>query len=116
MLTMGVLASGQGTNLQALIEATREGVIPARIEVVISDNPQALALERAKQAGIPAYYLDPGPRKTYLIPEVEKRYVACLQKNHVQLVCLAVFMRVFFPPSPTGSSTSILRFSRLSLD
>ncbi|MCM8768469.1 MAG: phosphoribosylglycinamide formyltransferase [Candidatus Omnitrophica bacterium] len=94
MLTIGVLASGQGTNLQALIDAIKEGYLPGRIGVVISDNPQAYALERAKKAGIPAFYLPPGPRKTYLVSEVEKQYVECLVKHQVQLVCLAGFMRV----------------------
>jgi len=94
MLTIGVLASGQGTNLQALIEAIKEGSLPVRIGVVISDNAGAYALERARKAGLPAHYIAPGPRLTYLVPEVEKKYVACLQQHGVELICLAAFMRV----------------------
>ncbi len=94
MLIIGVLASGEGTNLQALIDAIKEQNLPAKIGVVISDNRQAHALKRAEKEGIPSFYLPPGPKKTYLVPEVEKEYVACLRKHNVQLVCLAGFMRV----------------------
>ncbi|MEP7356454.1 MAG: phosphoribosylglycinamide formyltransferase [Anaerolineales bacterium] len=49
-----VLASGNGSNLQAILEACSSGALPARVAAVISDRPQALALERARRAGVPA--------------------------------------------------------------
>ncbi len=60
MLRLAVLVSGGGTNLQAIIDRIQDGTIPnARIDVVISNNKGAYALERAKRAGIPALALSP---------------------------------------------------------
>ena len=60
MLKIGVLVSGGGTNLQAIIDGVQAGTIEnTSIEVVISNNPGAYALERAKQAGIPAECVSP---------------------------------------------------------
>lgn len=58
VLRVGVLVSGTGTNLQALIDACRAGEVPAEIAVVISNVPGAYALERARRAGIPAVVHD----------------------------------------------------------
>ena len=58
-LQLAVLASGRGSNLQAILEAIREGKLSARVAVVISDNPEALALERARQQGLPALLVKP---------------------------------------------------------
>jgi phosphoribosylglycinamide formyltransferase-1 len=52
MINIGVLASGRGTNLQAIIEAVEEGKIEGRISIVISDNQDAFALKRAEQHNI----------------------------------------------------------------
>ncbi len=93
-LKIGVLASGRGTNLQALIDNMKSGKLKAEIVCVISDNPNAKALERARKAGIPAYYIPPGPKKTVLSPEAEEKYIECLKKHGVELVCLAGFMRI----------------------
>jgi phosphoribosylglycinamide formyltransferase-1 len=57
-----VLASGRGTNLQALIDACASGALPARIVAVYSHTPTALALERARRHGIPATFVAP-PQK-----------------------------------------------------
>ncbi len=59
-LRLAVLASGSGTNLEAILKACEEGSIHARVVVVISDNPGAYALERAKQYGISAVAVDRG--------------------------------------------------------
>jgi len=58
MVNIGVLASGRGTNLQAIIEAIEEGKIEGEIKVVISDNPDAYALKRAKQNNIETEYIN----------------------------------------------------------
>jgi len=89
-----VLASGRGTNLQAIIDAVLDGTLPARIAVVISDNREAEALRRAEEAGIEALYIPPGRFRTKLEPEVERRYAEALKERGVQLVLLAGFMRV----------------------
>jgi len=57
--TIAVLVSGRGSNLQAIIDAVAAGTLEVDIAGVFSDQPQALALERARKAGIPAYALSP---------------------------------------------------------
>ncbi|MGB9641705.1 MAG: phosphoribosylglycinamide formyltransferase [Candidatus Ratteibacteria bacterium] len=94
MFTIGVLASGKGSNLQAIIEQVKTGFLNVKIGVVISDNPQAYALEIARTEKIPATYIEPGKYKTFLAQAQEKKYVECLKEHHVELVCLAGFMRV----------------------
>lgn len=93
-LRLGVLGSGSGTNCQALLDACAQPAFPAEIAVIISDVENAKILDRARQAGIEALYLAPGKFRTKLEPEVEQRYVAALRERHVELVCLAGFMRV----------------------
>jgi phosphoribosylglycinamide formyltransferase-1 len=93
-LALGVLASGRGTNLQAVIDACRKGRIPAEVRVVISDVEDALALDRARRAGIAAVYLRPGKFKTKLEPEIELAYANCFREHGVELVLLAGFMRI----------------------
>ncbi len=94
MKHIAVLASGRGTNLQAIIDNIENGTIPAKLVCVISDNKEAPALERARRHNIEALYIDPGSKKTWLIPEVEEKYVKVLKDRNVDLVCLAGFMRV----------------------
>ena len=91
---LGVLASGRGTNLQAILDACREGRIPGEVRVVISDVRNTRALERACSAGVPALYLDPGRFKTRLEPNAELAYADCLKQYGVELVLLAGFMRI----------------------
>lgn len=98
MKNIAVLASGRGTNLQAIIENTENGTLKANLVCVVSDNKDAKALERARQHNVEAVYLDPGPKKTWLIPEVEAQYVKALQDRSVDLVCLAGFMRILKKP------------------
>src|SRR5262249_30276722 len=58
-LVLGVLASGRGSNLQAILDAVDAGRCPARVAVVVSDKKDAPALERARRAGIRGVHLDP---------------------------------------------------------
>ncbi|WP_369019312.1 phosphoribosylglycinamide formyltransferase [Thermatribacter velox] len=87
-----VLASGRGTNLQALIDASKENYFNGYISLVISDNPRAYALERARLAGIPTVVLDYAsfPSKK----EYEKKLLAVLQEENPDLICLAGYMRI----------------------
>jgi len=93
-INLGVLVSGNGSNLQALIDHIKDGSLNAEIKVVISDNIHAYGLERAKNSNIPQFYIEPGPFKTKLSEEAEEKYIECLKKHNVQLVCLAGFMRI----------------------
>lgn len=94
-LTIGVLASGRGSNLQAILDAIDQGRLKARVAVVISDNSRALALERARGRGIPAHFVDLGahPDKE----PYEREIVSLLQRYGVELVCLAGYMRIVGP-------------------
>jgi phosphoribosylglycinamide formyltransferase-1 len=91
-LRVGVLASGRGSNLQAILDATRAADFPARVVVVIADRERAVALERAAAARVPAEFLDPKAcrdREAY-----DAALLACLARYGVELVCLAGFMRI----------------------
>lgn len=95
LLTVGVLISGSGSNLQALIDRMADGSIPARIGLVISNRADAFGLERARRAGIPAMVID---HKTFPDRErFEQAMIAALEQAGVGLVCLAGFMRVLTP-------------------
>lgn len=92
MLNLGVLVSGRGSNLQAIIDAIESGKIPARISLVISDKDQAYALERCKRHGIESLVIK---RKDFPSKEeFELRIAEELKAKGVELVVLAGFMRV----------------------
>ncbi len=94
-VVIGVLGSGSGTNFQAIADAIAAGTLThTRVGAVLSDRPEARILERARAAGVPAQYVDPGPFKTKLDPEAEARYVAALREHGVELLVLAGFMRM----------------------
>ena len=92
---IAVLCSGQGTNLQAIINAIRARRLQARIAVVISDRANAFALVRAKRARIPTVFVD--PKRYPNRAAFDRRLIAVLTSYQVQLVCLAGFMRVLSP-------------------
>ena len=92
---VGVLVSGNGTNLQALIEAARAPDYPAAIALVLSNNPAAYALERARQALIPAGIVDQA--RFPLREHLEQALLDGLRQHDVQLLCLAGFMRILSP-------------------
>jgi len=89
---LGVLVSGRGTNLQSIIDQIGQGKLNARIAIIISNKPEAQALERGKKHGIETAFLDP---KLYSEKAEYDRALADLLKKHsVDLVCLAGYMRV----------------------
>lgn len=90
--TIGVLISGRGSNLQALIDAIAEGRLRATIGVVISNRAGAAGLERARAAGIRAVVVD--HREFAARDEFERAVVAELRAAGVRVVCLAGFMRL----------------------
>jgi phosphoribosylglycinamide formyltransferase (EC 2.1.2.2) len=91
-MKVGVLVSGRGSNLQALINAYSEGKIKGEIALVISDNPQAYAIERCKRHGIECAVVERREFESKL--EFERRMVELLREKGVELVVLAGFMRV----------------------
>ena len=96
MLKIAVCVSGGGTNLQAIIDAIDNGTITnAKIEVVISNNPGAFALERAKKARIEGICVSPKNYETRA--EFNKDFLAKLNSYNVDLVVLAGFL-VVIPP------------------
>ena len=95
MLTarVGVLVSGGGTNLQALIDAEAAGKLPhASIALVISNKADAYALERAERAGIPCATVL--RRDCADAEEFEERIVTLLEENKIDLIVLAGFMAI----------------------
>jgi len=93
-IRVGVLASGRGSNLQALIAASCDGRIDADIAIVVSDRPDAVALQRARDAGVKAHYVDPLRKGARLAEESETRIMSLLDEAGVDLVALAGFMRI----------------------
>ena len=92
MINIGVLASGRGTNLQAIIEAVKEGKIEGRISIVISDNRDAFALKRAEQNNIETEYINFKSFKNK--EDYNKKIIECLKEKDVDLVVLAGYMRI----------------------
>ena len=89
---IGVLISGRGSNLQAIIDAISAGRLDARVAVVVSNRADAAGLERARQAGIETLVL---PHRDY--PDrtaYDRALAAALKARGVELVCLAGFMRL----------------------
>jgi len=92
MLRIGVLASGRGTNLQAIIDACEKKMINAEVVVVLSDNKEAYALERGKEHGIDAFFVTPLVKE-----EHERRMDEILREHDVGLVVGAGYMRILSP-------------------
>ncbi len=95
-LRVAVLASGRGSNLQALIDAIEAGQVQARIVAVISNKKEAVALERARKHGIKDLFVDPKPfagrsdsREAY-----DRSLLEVLQQHEVELVLLAGYMKI----------------------
>ena len=92
LLRVGVLASGRGSNLQALLDAGSRADYPARVVVVVSDREDARALARARAAGVSSLFVNPkdhGDRAAY-----DAVLTKTLEHHEVGLVCLAGFMRI----------------------
>lgn len=94
-LRLGVLISGRGSNLQALIDAASDPTYPAEVALVISNKPDAAGLDRARAAGIPTLVLK--PRDFADKAAHEAAMIAALEAAGVGLVCLAGYMRLLSP-------------------
>lgn len=96
---IGVLASGRGSNLQAIIDAIEAGKVDAKIVLVLSNKKDAVALERARKHGLTDVFLDPKPfagqpdsREAY-----DRAVLDVLRKHDVELVLLAGYMKIVTP-------------------
>ena len=103
---LGILISGRGSNLQALIDATRDGRLDATIAVVISNRADAAGLERARRAGIEALCIDhrPWPSRD----DYDRALARELRARDVGLVCLAGYMRLVGAPLLEAFPNAIL--------
>jgi len=93
-LRVGVLASGRGTDLQSIIDASEKGIIDAEVAAVISDNKDAFALKRAEKHGIKAFFVNPHGKN---VQDHEKEINRILVDNDVGLVVGAGYMKVLSP-------------------
>ncbi len=91
-MNFAVLASGRGSNLQAIIKAVKAGKIKAHLKVVISDKKDAYALEHARQADIPAVYID--PKDFHDRESFDRAIVERLRAFQVDFVVFAGYMRL----------------------
>jgi len=94
-LAIGVLVSGSGSNLQSIIDHIAAGKLSAHIEVVISNNPGAFGVERARRHHIPCFVVD--HRKFKTREEFDCEMIRILHDRKVELVVLAGFMRILTP-------------------
>jgi phosphoribosylglycinamide formyltransferase-1 len=94
-ISIGVLASGSGTNLEAIAQAIDDGRAPAQIVLVLSDNPDAFALERARRRSIPTrvVLLSDYPDR----PSYDRAIAEVLEVAQVDLVVLAGYMKLAGP-------------------
>ena len=97
-MVLGVLGSGSGSNMQAILDAIDAGTLDARIAIVLSDNPDAFILERARQRGIETGVIDCRGFKTKFHEEAQAETARRLQDAGVELVCLAGFLRLVKRP------------------
>jgi phosphoribosylglycinamide formyltransferase-1 len=105
-MKIAVLASGRGSNLQAIIDAIQAGELPVELAMVVSDKADAMALERAKKAGVPAVHVDPKQFETKR--DFYAAITQLLKDNQVDLVVLAGFMRIVKPPLLTEYSNRMI--------
>ena len=94
MKTIGILISGRGSNMEAILDGIDEGRIPARVGLVVSNVATARGVERARERGIEAVVLE---HKGFTREEHDRRRHAELERRGVDLVCLAGYMRLLSP-------------------
>ena len=92
--SIGIISSGRGENLRYILQAERAGDLPARVKIVLADQPDAGALKIAAEFGVPHMYIDPAgsSREDY-----DQLLMAHLQEAGVDLVVLTGYMRILSP-------------------
>ena len=107
-LRLLLLASGQGSHVANLIEATRDGRIEGRVTRVVSDRTGAPALERARERDVPTEALPASPAGSRLTREAEDRLLAIAREDRPDLVALCGFMRLLRPATIQAIEVPIL--------
>lgn len=92
---VGILISGRGSNMEAIVRAAEERRIPGVVAVVISNLPEAEGLTKAQEHGIETLVLE--QRAASKSEDYDRRIVAALEERRVDLVCLAGYMRILTP-------------------
>ena len=93
--SIAVCCSGQGTNLQAILDAIDRGRLRARVAIVVSDRPDAFALERARRADLLTVFIDPRSYKTR--EGFDRALARVVEETPARLMVLAGFMRLLSP-------------------
>ncbi|MBT4258591.1 MAG: phosphoribosylglycinamide formyltransferase, partial [Nitrospina sp.] len=89
---LAVLVSGRGSNLQAIIDSIEKNNLAAEISLILSNVPDAYALQRGKEHGLESVFLD--PKSFSNRDDYEKRMIELLRSKSIDLICLAGFMRI----------------------
>ena len=97
-MRLGILGSGSGSNMQAILDAIDDGSLDAEIALVLSDNPDGYILERASRAGLTTGVIDCRGFKSKFPEEAQAETAAALKAAGVDIVCLAGFMRLVKAP------------------
>lgn len=97
-MVLGILGSGSGSNMQAILDAIDAGSLDAQIALVLSDRPDAYILERARKRGIETAVIDCRGFRTKFPEQAQAETAARLQAAGVQIVCLAGFLRLVKQP------------------
>lgn len=114
-MVLGILGSGSGSNMQAILDAIDSGTLNARISIVLSDCPDALILERARKRGIETGVIDCSGFRNKFPDEAQRDTAQRLLAAGVEVVCLAGFLRLvkrplldFFPNKILNIHPSLL--------
>jgi phosphoribosylglycinamide formyltransferase 1 len=107
-LRLLLFASGQGSHVVNLIEATQDGRIEGAVTRVVSDRADAPALDRARERGVPAEALPPSPAGPRLSREAEARLLVVAREERPDLIALCGFMRLLRPTTLQGLGVPVL--------
>lgn len=97
-MVLGILGSGSGSNMQAILDAIDSGTLNARISIVLSDHADALILERARKRGIETGVIDCRGFRTKFPDEAQRETAQRLMAAGVDVICLAGFLRLVKRP------------------
>lgn len=93
-ISIAVLASGRGSNFRSVADDLAGPDAPGHIELLLSDNPEAPALDEAKRRGIRSEWIDCGPRRARISEEAQDRFLSLFEEHEIGLVVCAGFMRI----------------------
>jgi phosphoribosylglycinamide formyltransferase-1 len=105
-MNIAILASGNGTNFEALAKAVRKGSIKARISLLVTDKADAYVRRRARRLRVPDVFVDPKEFPTR--GAFDAALIRILKKEHIDLVVLAGFMRILSPGFVSAFKNRIL--------